>query len=734
MFVGTSNDYWNSEGGILNQYSDEENNIEEKWRSFSGNGVRTKVMLNKFYIGMINMSHLEVRYSCVRAEENQDGSTSTTVQINAEDFETWKTQTITIQIEDSDVEINNSYLNENFYQDVIVNEHIYHVFISDYRAVLGGLVDSDGSTISSNYWWVMPTIQTYSTGSKPAVDPGTIFHEILTAAQGSIYSLPVSGGGFSGGHYDFGEYDFYRNQQYALNPGDGSDTNYFEAIANGFDCEITDYINRFRQSRLYGQPRVWEPYGNCMWHLMGGNWTALHRMYQPNDIIHHMALLPRWKAKASDPNTFNLVNGVYYPEVLPSNEFTGRLITGTANELLQVLRPWQYSNIDESDYDSEEDLPPYNPDEPEEDGPTPIPTENKYSGDSTDNSFTRTFSIKGVQYYALNENLLSNFIQRLWSQPKSFYDAIQIAGKQTNSIFDYVESLRYYPIAWDFSSQNTEPVHFGTGAVLLESDSQTAVQLSTANSQITSYIIGGFNLSESKYHWRNNFLDYAPYTKISIYLPYVGTVELDSATIASNGPISSATITIQICLDITTGCLTYYVKNGSDVVLAQKTTKIAIDLPLSGNDSVQQSAAILRAQFNTTKQVLGSALAPVAAIGQGNPVGALQSIGNLYSSVGSAYLENSLAKKQVPVEIQSQGGVASNIFRVQTPYLTIHRQKYSNPSNYGHTVGFLAEETYTIKNIDGFTTCRNVDVSRISKAIEKEKAQIKKILESGFYA
>ena len=320
-------------------------------------------MLNQFFIGIINMSHLEVRYRWVRSEENQDGSGSAIFQINAEDFEIWKNQRITLQIENVDVEVDNAYLNENFYQDVTVNDHIYHVFISDYGAVLGALVDSNGSIIANSWWNVMPTIQIHSTGSKPEADPGEIYHEVLTAAQNAIYTLPSSGGGYSSGHYNLGEYDFYNNQQYASSPGDGSDANYFQAIANGFDCEIPNYVSRFRQSRLWGAPRGWFPYGNAMWHLRGANWTELYRMYQPNDIIKHMSLLPRWKARRTDAPSYGVVDGVYYPEVLPTNEFTGRLITGTSQQLLKKLRKWQYEEISEYNKYSAKDLPPYGEDD-----------------------------------------------------------------------------------------------------------------------------------------------------------------------------------------------------------------------------------------------------------------------------------------------------------------------------------------------------------------------------------
>ena len=414
------------------------------------------------------------------------------------------------------------------------------------------------------------------------------------------------------------------------------------------------------------------------------------------------------------------------------------------------LRDWQIpgAHLNENEYDPA-DMPPYDP-EPPGPGPSPVDTEDKFTGDNVSESRSRIFTSSGVQYYALNESELEEFVNRLWSQPKSFYEALQIAGKQTDSIFDYIESLRYYPINANFNGSTTQVVHMGTGAVLYKTDGTTPVEYSLVFADDPwSWNIGSFNLAEAKYHWRGNFLDYAPYTKITIYLPYVGSVELDPASIASHKAINETQIYVDATTDLTTGCLTYYVRNDGGTLLATKTIKIAIDLPLNANNAVAQSSALLRAQFNTTKSVLGSTLGPLSsaaggaagasgfvegAVGAISAPGVIGGLAALPSTIGSAYLENSLAKKQIPVEVQSQGGVASNIYDYQQPYITIHRQKVSNPDNYGHATGFLVDGTFKISDLTGFTVCRNVDVSSISQAIDKEKAQIKRILESGFYA
>lgn len=468
-----------------------------------------------------------------------------------------------------------------------------------------------------------------------------------------------------------------------------------------------------------------------------GNSGILNRVLSPQEIMTIIGIMPRVGRGYDTTNIANYgytENVIWATYVTEDNEFTATLITGdlSDDEFKAKLRPWQY-DVDEwadNDY-TEEDLPPYEPDGP---GPTPQETEPKYPGYPTLGSATRYVPTAGVNFYALNNSLVSTFVQRLWSQPKNFYEAIQIAGNQVDSIFDYIQSFRYYPLRYDFSTNTTYPVIFGTGAVLKDSDGTTNFQLSEAYPIQTTVAAGEWNLSDPIYHWRNNFLDYSPYLKMSIYLPFAGTIELSPEAVASHSDISAATITLLASFDIETGTITYYVINQDNVLLAQKTAKVAIDLPLSGNNSAEQSAAILRAQFATVKQLLGAGTSIAAGAATSGLAGAATGAVSTISSLGDMYLQNSLAQRAVPVEVQGMGGTFSALAGGQYPYITINRQKVSNPPNYAHTTGYLVEGTYKISSLNGFTVCRNVDVNGIGQATDKEKAQIKQILESGFYA
>lgn len=387
---------------------------------------------------------------------------------------------------------------------------------------------------------------------------------------------------------------------------------------------------------------------------------------------------------------------------------------------------------------------PYTPVEP---GPGPGPggddpsnppspsgkSEGKLTGAETIGHKTREFGSGSVTYYGLNVSQVEDFKAALWAQPADFYDAIQIAGRQNTSIFDYIASFRYYPSNMNvmgISIGAAQPVYLGTGAKFSKSDG-TDFLLNPMAGFFGQIEWCRWNLSDFT-GWRENFLDYAPYLKMSIYLPYAGTFDLDPQVVASINPIQQATIYARACVDLNTGSLTYFI-DADGVLVLEKTIKFGVDLPLTGNDSVQQSTAIIRSTNSLVSTVLGGAAAVGTSIASGNVVNAAGAAVNTATSLVNSSVDAALANRQVPVQVGGFGGTMSNITQGQDPYITIYRQKIANPKNYGHTVGYLTQSTHKISELTGFTKCTNPDLSGIN-ATDEEKAEIQQILTTGFYA
>lgn len=420
-------------------------------------------------------------------------------------------------------------------------------------------------------------------------------------------------------------------------------------------------------------------------------------------------------------------DNIYLGEMLANGTTTGNMLQGgeiadsTQAGIDDIIQGTPYTPVTPGPGGGDD---PSNP-------PTPSgKNEGKITGDGTTGHKTREFGSGSITYYALSISDAATFKNLLWAQPKNFYEAIQISGKQNASIFDYISSYRYYPTditSLGISLGASSDIHLGTGAIFKQTDG-TDYKLQPLSNFYTQFSWCSWSLSAFN-GWRNNFLDYSPYCKLSIYLPYAGTFDLDVQTVAAMVDITTATINVTVCIDINTGSLTYYVDANGFLIL-DKTLKLGIDLPLSGNDAIQQSVAILQSNYHNGSQAIGMATNLATS---GDALSALTAVAQLPFNVGEMALASSLANRQIPTQVGGFGGTLSTVTMGQDPYITIYRQKVANPDNYGHVVGYLTESKHTIGELIGWTICTNVDLTGIP-ATSSERSMIAQILQSGFYA
>lgn len=194
-------------------------------------------------------------------------------------------------------------------------------------------------------------------------------------------------------------------------------------------------------------------------------------------------------------------------------------------------------------------------------------------------SYTNTSSI-----YVMNLDILNFFENKLANG--NWGNILQLITKDP---LRAISSLRMYPIdIKELLGASIEP----TNVISLGG---TKVQLQGATlfyfNQIVPYNINNRLLIRmvSNYHIErkfNNFLDYDPYTKLKIYLPYIATGELNVSEVMDKY------ITIYYALDLQTGNATAYIEarnNPSDSnpkLIAQITGTLGIDVPL-GQTNIQ---------------------------------------------------------------------------------------------------------------------------------------------------
>lgn len=267
-----------------------------------------------------------------------------------------------------------------------------------------------------------------------------------------------------------------------------------------------------------------------------------------------------------------------------------------------------------------------------------------------------------------------------------------------SNIFDNFSLICNNPIENIISCKSIPLSLDGATQKIILGNVDTGVNGDKVANNFTSQTIGSIKINE-KY---NNFLDYAPYTNVIIYLPYVGFKELDTNLVMNK------TLSISYTVDVITGgCLCQIQSDG--VRLYEFNGNLGIDIPITASNRAQVEAGYISS---------GIGIASSAA--SGNIVGAVTSL------INSAEAQYHYASTSSPNPMC----VASTN---RTCYVIIDHPTYQTLKSFNHTRGKKCYLTKTINTLKGYTICdEHIDLSGI-RATDSEKEELIKILSSGFF-
>lgn len=205
-----------------------------------------------------------------------------------------------------------------------------------------------------------------------------------------------------------------------------------------------------------------------------------------------------------------------------------------------------------------------------------------------------------------------------------------------------------------------------------------------------------------------NALDYAPYTTVHLYLPFIGIVPLNV------NEVMGSILHIFYDIDILTGaCLaTIEVKDSANVNISlyQYNGICSVQIPLtSGNYGSVISSLVTTGAGIVATIATGGALAPVA-------------LGGAVSALNSG------------ADIKQSGTIGANVGAMarKKPYMVITRKIPHMPLNYNGLVGFPSNNRTYLSELSGFVRTKKVYVSS-SIATQNEKKMIEEILSDGVY-
>ena len=218
-------------------------------------------------------------------------------------------------------------------------------------------------------------------------------------------------------------------------------------------------------------------------------------------------------------------------------------------------------------------------------------------------------------------------------------------------------------------------------------------------------VLGSITIEKKK---KRRFLNYAPYTKITAFLPYVGTHSLDVSDVMGK------TLTLKYMFDFLTGsCVAQIAVNGKPKYFFGGSC--GIQIPTSSEDFSRIYNGIISAGAT-----IGSVLSTIATGGLTAPM-MIGAAGNM--------LSNSMSITP-NVEYSSGNGSINGMLTSQTAFLMIETPDEKIAKNQDKYTGRSSYITAKLSDCTGYTKCFSVHLDNFA-ATEAEREEIESALYNG---
>lgn len=274
-------------------------------------------------------------------------------------------------------------------------------------------------------------------------------------------------------------------------------------------------------------------------------------------------------------------------------------------------------------------------------------------------------------------------------------EIVQAIKRSICNPLDYVIGLNLIP---------SDGLMIGASDTVRFGFTSSGISMPRLNSQF--FIVNCGTLSFDKL-CGDTFLDYAPYSKFSIYLPYIGFQDVDANDFVGH------TIGVIYHGDVVTGAVTAYItKDGS--VMYQYSGCCALSIPLNADGwGSTISGAVQIASSLITGAVSGGAAGVVSSA---------------ISGAANVAANPSLLSPQVRHSGAVSGGAGA--MGVQKPFVVREAVRFHSTAGFNSVSGYPSYYYKQLSNVHGFTVVENVHLHGV-KATNEEIEEIESLLKAG---
>lgn len=311
--------------------------------------------------------------------------------------------------------------------------------------------------------------------------------------------------------------------------------------------------------------------------------------------------------------------------------------------------------------------------------------------------------LSNLHHYWISETQMQNFYTQVWNTDLTDFVKGAFTGIYSNLISNVI-SLKFMPTtATNLGGQGE------ASAVILGFKTYDELTVQTVGTGVAPIVdIGSYKFTKEY----NSFADYAPYTDMKLYLPFVGIIPLDTNLFMGKGGGETATLKVKAQYDLQSGLITYFVLRNKTMITSVS-GNMAVEVPISLQSGIDTANTMASNFTNKATSFVGNAVS-------GNPIGMVSDI--LQGSTTSP-----------PQTIFSSTGGDGAFYAHPKCMIMIRHPQYNRPKNYSHVVGYPAYVTKKVSDLQGFNIVQNPVIPLADGMTGVERDMIVSAMQSGLY-
>lgn len=257
----------------------------------------------------------------------------------------------------------------------------------------------------------------------------------------------------------------------------------------------------------------------------------------------------------------------------------------------------------------------------------------------------------------------------------------------------------------------------------------TTVSLTLAQKQYFEFDMGSINLAnDERIFTSNSALDYSPFSKLGIYLPFIGFRDLDI------DECRNCVMGLKYKIDILTGtCVAIISLNGNNIY--QFSGNCLSQIPITNENMASLISNVTNVAI-AGANAYNAATAAQAGLEELGPDASANDTAKAHMSI--AHSENKLASSTANAVLSGKptfektGSVSATaaLMSIKQPYLFLTTPRQSLPSNYNRYKGYPCNITSTLGELSGFTVVDDIRLNGLV-ATSPEVSEIYEILKKG---